>query len=305
MTTVSSIGVMLPRYELTGLPQALDMLAAAGADHVEINPTLLHMIAQGRPRPEVVRLVTSALADRPLGVTIHAPLSLNFMDDTHAALHRAVGVASVEICAALGAQRMVLHPGWVDGRRLRLERDRMMAMEQDGLRDLAETAAKAGVTLCLENMPPTTESLDGTLDNHGLDCRSVAAQIAAVEHPSLAATIDFSHAYIASRYLGLDMKAQLDALAPVTRHMHMHDSFGQVPSLPRPHRGEMLAYGMGDLHLPLGWGDLPWQEALADLPLPQGASMTLEINPLHATLETITDSMARVRTLAAMLAART
>jgi len=305
MTTVSSVGVMLTRYEPVGLPHAFDMLVAAGADHVEINPTLLHMIAHGRPRAEIVRCVTSALAGRSLGVTIHAPLSLNFMDDTHAPLHRAVGVASVEICAALGARRMVVHPGWVEGRRFRLERDRLMAMERDGLRDLAETAARAGVTLCLENMPPTAESPGGTLDNHGLDCRSVAAQIAAVGHPNLAATIDVSHAYIASRYLGLDMKAQLNALAPVTRHLHLHDSFGRVHSLPRPQRGELLAYGMGDLHLPLGWGDLPWQDMLADLPLPEEASMTIEINPLDATQEAITDSVAKARTFAAMIAAET
>lgn len=298
MTRVSSLGATLPRHDPHEISADLDLLASAGADHVEINPTLLTLLLNGRPRANRVRALADAVAARGLGVVIHAPLALNYMDEDHAGLHRAVGVASVEICAALGARRMVVHPAWVDAARLRRDRDRLMAMERDGLRALADTAARAGVTLCLENMPPPDEP---GLDNHGLDCRSVAAQIAAVDHPNLAGTIDVSHAYIASRTFGWDLRAQLEALAPAAPHLHLHESFGRPPSLPRPRPGERLAYGLGDLHLPLGWGDLPWTEALAGLPLPDEVSATLEIAPKLATAETIADSLRRARALAAMM----
>ncbi|KAA5604909.1 sugar phosphate isomerase/epimerase [Roseospira marina] len=301
MTTVSSLGVMLTRYDAAALPGAFDMLEAAGAAHVEINPALLHAIVNGRPHTPVVNQIVAALQGRPLGVVLHAPLSLNLMDDTNAAIQRSVGEASLEIAAALGARRMVVHPGWIETSRLRLERDALMARERDGLRALGDVAASAGVTLCLENMPTNEDYADGSLINHGLDCRSVAAQVAAVDHPNVAATIDVSHAYIASRCQGFTLTDQLCALAPVTRHMHLHDSFGKVPTLPRPRAGETLAYGMGDLHLPLGWGDLPWETALTGLPLPDEVSLTLEITPRYATAETLADSVTRARALAARL----
>ncbi|MQX36884.1 sugar phosphate isomerase/epimerase family protein [Roseospira navarrensis] len=304
MTTVSSLGVMLTRTDGDGLARSLDMLAAAGAEHVEINPTLVHGLLNGRVRPEVVRTLRDDLTARSLGAVVHAPLSLSLMDEEHAGLQRAVGEASVAFAAGLGARRMVIHPGWVEGRRLKLERERLMQMERAGLRHLATVAADSGVTLCLENMPATEESPDGTLDNHGLDCRSVAAQVRAVDHPGLAATIDVSHAYISSAWLGEDLRAQLEALAPVTRHLHWHDSFGRVATLPRPRPGENLAYGLGDLHLPLGWGDLPWEAAMAGLPLPDEVSITLEITPKYATPDTVTDSVARARALIERLGAR-
>ncbi|WP_299440135.1 sugar phosphate isomerase/epimerase [uncultured Rhodospira sp.] len=296
--TISSIGVMLPRYDPREVTESLDLLESLGADHVEINPALAGLIANGRVCDARLQRLADAFVGRTLGVTIHAPLGLNFMDDVHADLHQAVGGASIDICAALGAHCMVVHPGWVDGRRLLVERDRLMAMERDGLRALAARAAETDVILALENMPVIPELLSGALLNHGIDCVSVRDQVRAVDHPNLAATIDFSHACVSSPHLGVDPVEQVRALAPVTRHLHLHDSFGRVPTLPRPGDGEELAYGMGDLHLPLGEGSLPWERLLTGLPLPAGTSLTLEIAPSFATHEAIAASLDRARALA-------
>jgi sugar phosphate isomerase/epimerase len=292
---------MLTRHDPKGMTEALDQLDVIGADHVEINPALAGLIADGRVRPEPLRHLQDLLAGRHLGVTVHAPLSLNLMDEALIDLHRAVGSASLEICAALGARCMVVHPGWIDGRRLLVERDRLMALEREELHALSARAAEVGVTLALENMPVIAELLTGDLLNHGIDCVSVRDQVEAVGHPNLAATIDVSHACISSAHLGADAREQIRALAPVTRHLHLHDSFGRVPTLPRPGQGEELAYGMGDLHLPLGWGALPWEHLLTDLPLPEAVTLTLEIMPRHVTRETLADSLARARSFAALM----
>lgn len=303
MSVVSSIGIMLTRYDPAGVGPTLDMLEEIGADHVEINAAATRAILGGALRRDRLRGLERALAGRRLGVTVHAPLALNFMDDSMAADHAAVGAATVDLCAALGATCLVVHPGWVEGRRLRVERDRLMAMERDGLRALAEQAASVGVVAALENMPTVPEALTGALLSHGLDCASVRAQVEAVDHPNLRATIDVSHAYIASGFLGASFPDQLRVLAPVTRHLHLHDSFGRAPALPRPASGDLLAYGVGDLHLPLGWGSLPWESVLPGLPLPNGVSMTLEILPEFAAPETVRDSLARARSLAARMEA--
>jgi sugar phosphate isomerase/epimerase len=292
---------MLTRYDPDGLARTLDLFEDLGADHVELNATGLGVIVGGALRPERLRAVQAALSGRRLGVTVHAPLALNFSDEANAAQHHAVAVASIDLCAALGARRLVVHPGWIEGRRLQVERERLLGLEREALRALAVRAAAARVLLCLENMPTIPEALSGALLNHGLDCCSVRDQVEAVAHPAVAATIDVSHAFIAAAHLGLDPLAQVRALAPVTRHLHLHDSFGRVPSLPRASSGEDLAYGLGDLHLPLGWGTLPWEAVMRGLPLPADTTLTLEIMPGHASREVLADSLARARALAALV----
>jgi sugar phosphate isomerase/epimerase len=41
-------------------------------------------------------------------------------------------------------------------------------------------------------------------------------------------------------------------------HVHISDNFGKIdPITPASHS---LVYGYGDLHLPIGWGNLPYRE---------------------------------------------
>ena len=41
--------------------------------------------------------------------------------------------------------------------------------------------------------------------------------------------------------------------------------------------GERLAYGHGDLHLPVGWGDIPWDDIVRRCAFPAAASFTIEL----------------------------
>jgi hypothetical protein len=40
---------------------------------------------------------------------------------------------------------------------------------------------------------------------------------------------------------------------------------------------EHVAYGMGDLHLPIGWGSVPYDALLTDLPIRPGSAAVLEL----------------------------
>ena len=65
---------------------------------------------------------------------------------------------------------------------------------------------------------------------------------------------------------------------PVVKHLHIHDSFGRASTLePTGAFGEAVAYGQGDLHMPLGWGDLPWDAVLPQLSFQPGIIAMLEI----------------------------
>jgi sugar phosphate isomerase/epimerase len=92
------------------------------------------------------------------------------------------------------------------------------------------------------------------------------------------ALIDFSHAYIESTYRGLDFREQLRAMAPVAGHLHVHDSFGRPQGFYQPHHPqEATALGLGDLHMPLGWGDIDWEAIFAELTFLPNTVLMMEI----------------------------
>ena len=84
----------------------------------------------------------------------------------------------------------------------------------------------------------------------------LAAQIRAVNHPNIRATIDFSHAAINAGVRGFDLMAELKELAPYAGHLHIHDSFGKPRSFEPYTYGEAVNFGLGDLHMPPGWGNV-------------------------------------------------
>ncbi|GAB6051625.1 sugar phosphate isomerase/epimerase [Magnetospira thiophila] len=302
---IQSIGAMVPHGDPAALDRRLGQLSEFGFDHAELSITACAVIVGGQLNPVRLRHLTDVIARHDIGITLHAPLILNFMDLVHADLHMSVARACIAFCHAVGAPVLVVHPGWVDPCHLSADRSGLLALERDALSRLAEDAAQRGVTLCLENMPVILESLHGELDNHGIETQSIAAQVRAVDHPALRATIDVSHAHIAATHRGHDLRADLSEMAPVTRHLHLHDSFGRPPTLERANYPEVMAYGMGDLHLPLGWGNIDFEQALVGLPLPPGLSMTLEINRLYDDDQTMVDSLTRARHLQERIQATT
>lgn len=89
----------------------------------------------------------------------------------------------------------------------------------------------------------------------------VAQTVKAVGHPNLVEPIDFSHAYIESTHRGLNFREQLRAMPPVARHPHVHDSLERPQGLHGTYLPqEDAALGLGDLHIPLRWGDIEWDD---------------------------------------------
>ncbi len=112
-------------------------------------------------------------------------------------------------------------------------------------------------------------------------CGSPAA-IAEIDHPQVCGTLDFSHAYIMTTFRGMDYLDALRAFAPWANHLHVHDSFGRPTTMPRfVSHAERIAFGMGDLHLPMGWGDIPWETILPQLAIRPGTVMIVELPPHH------------------------
>ena len=80
-------------------------------------------------------------------------------------------------------------------------------------------------------------------------------------------------------FRGTSFTEAVAAFAPVTGHFHLHNSFGRPPGTLSGFYtdSERFAFGVGDLHLPFGWGDIPFETLLPGLPVLPGSVLLVEL----------------------------
>ncbi|WP_029349851.1 sugar phosphate isomerase/epimerase family protein [Bosea sp. 117] len=260
--------------EFDDLGPALDEAEALGVDVVELPVYAWHLIVSGRVLEARLKDLERALKGRPFGYTVHGPLAINLMDvPERLPRHEAVLAASIEITAAIGARNLVMHTGLV-----RIETGDIevaYSRQREALARAGDKAEAAGVTLCVENVFRFGEVRETATP------AKLAGELAAIDHAAVRATIDFSHAFIRCTDARLDPIAELAALAPFARHLHLHDSYGRPSDLWTFDPAEAVAFGEGDLHLPLGWGGIDWEAVTAACPLPPDTTAIMELNPRH------------------------
>jgi sugar phosphate isomerase/epimerase len=245
------------RPDLADLPETLDEVDDLGLGHVELPAYAYDLVIGGKLRKERLRTLEAACRGRPYGFTVHGPLATNFMGPpAHLPIFLDVTEAFIEICARLDAPHLVVHAGMLRAGELGGAED-AAARQREWLARAGDIAARHRVTLCVENLfdfkPYVATPSAGRL----------AGELALIGHEAVRATFDFSHGFIHATQNGLDFLAEAEALAPFAVHLHLHDSFG-LPDLPWVYApAEANAFGMGDLHLPVGWGGVPWA-ALAE-----------------------------------------
>ena len=261
--------------ELESLESDLRRLGELGVDTVELGLTSIDLIAGGRLIKERVERLVALTRRFPFRYTVHGLVSSNFMDPATAGYQLEAAKALVEICDRIGAGIIVQHGGHLRAEQLfeRAEADRR---ERDALFELAEFARPYGVRIALENIFSTAPG------QYRQTPAEIAETVRAVDHSNLVALIDFSHAYIESTYRGLNFRDQIRAMAPVAGHLHVHDSFGRPQAFYQAfYPQEATALGIGDLHMPLGWGDIDWEEIFRELTFLPETVLMMEIGPRY------------------------
>lgn len=269
----------------------IDELEGLGLDMIELPLCELDLLVGCRMVGERVARLKAAMAGRGFRWSGHGAIGLNFLDDeARLPMHRATARAYVELAAEIGAGRLVIHSGQ-HGRLDEAEITRRYARQREELLALADFAASHGVLVCVENVfghegGPGT-ALPGEL----------ARELAAIPHPALTGTLDFSHGYIHSTARGADFVTGALAMMPLSRHLHIHDSFGIPKTIWTYNPAEDVAMGMGDLHLPPGWGNLPFDRLMAEGTLPADAVFMIELHPRcwDVLSETVTSTRNLIR----------
>jgi Sugar phosphate isomerases/epimerases len=278
--------------ELQSFEADLRALADIGVDTVELGLTTLDLIAGGRIIKERAERLVALTRQFDFRYTVHGLVSSNFMDPVTCRYQIDAAKALIELCDRVDARILVQHGGCLRAEQI-FDREAADGREREALLELAEFAKPYGVRIALENIFTTEPG------QYRQTPAEVAETVKAVNHPNVVALIDFSHAYIESTYRGLNFREQIAAMAPVAGHLHLHDSFGRPQGFYRGfHPQENTAMGIGDLHMPLGWGDIDWEDIFGELQFLPGTVAMMEIGARYRAEQP--ESLERARRLMAI-----
>lgn len=260
-------------WDLAPLGTRLDEIAQYGVDTVEIPGFTLDLIGRGRVLNDRVKELRTLVADRPYGYTFHGPIGINFMDDPFRLdLHFDVLKASIEIAAELKAEHHILHTGIVFDDAQMPAIEEAFSRQREFLTKAGDFAEDHGVILTVENV-----FTDQRNEFTALPSR-LSEEIFAIDHPHVWACFDFSHGYINATLRGADWDQEYPTLTRCSRHLHIHDSYGQPNDITLYSRAENLAFGLGDLHLPLGLGDINFDAIMDTCVFPRGVIFNFELD---------------------------
>ena len=265
---------------LAALDTCLSGIVDAGFSHAELAcPDWGIWLGGAINVPQLRRLVK--LTDRfrgQLRYTVHGPIAFHLMSqddwDGRARLLR----AGLEATRELGAEVMVYESGWIQewpagGSTNMLD---FMARERELLREVGEGCLVWKGKIAIETMAGAEYMRSYTDWPHQL-----VDQITLTNHPAVGVCIDTGHSNIGASRGGFDFLGGIRQLAPHVFTFHLHDNFGTWAS---PHLGlnhkspESWALGLGDLHLPLGWGTIPFGKMLREIIFPHSPILMAEIN---------------------------
>lgn len=255
---------------------ALQVAKDTGCSHAEITAVGLDAIAGGQLVPERVDQVVEIFQESGLKCTLHGIQRVNLLDREETKAHEAAARASLDLAGALGASSVVLHAGYDLGPEPKTPSEQQRA----ALQRLGQHAADLGLQIAVESLPPMAMALGtGQEDRRGSDPAVLRTEIEAVGLPSVCGMLDVSHVAQAMTACQGDLAAAVRGFAPIAGHVHLHDSF-QIPGTAgyRASESERIVFGHGDLHMPLGWGDIDWDALVPDLALVRpGTVLVLEI----------------------------
>lgn len=264
-----SIDVKDPNFRDIG--GQIDEARHLGANFVELPLHKLDIVVGGRILKDRLADLKERITNHGVAYTLHGHLGINLMEDAHLIdLHKDVLKANLDIAQALGAVHLVIHSGFCRPQQassVEYAYDR----QRDILAALGPEAEAADVVVCVENI------FTYDFQRHTALPSRLAAELRLIDHPFIQATFDFSHGYQHCSQVGADFVTEAKALTPFSKHLHLHDSFGRPKDFWTYSVTEDLAFGAGDLHLPMGWGSIPWDRIAAECAFPDGVVGDIEL----------------------------
>jgi len=280
---VRAIGINIDTKRLSGseekLKEELEKFERVGFDCVEIPPAGLDVIFNGEIVPERLNCIAQVLERSNLKFTVHGPDPVDLSSDRKEDLQ--ILSATIDFASTIGAQTVVYHCGWCD------ESEEKRSREVENLKRLCDKIEKTNVCLVVEN---TKQTVEQTLQI-----------VTSVNHPKVKLLIDVGHLFLRLRGNEEEFLKQLSLGLSDAFELHVHDNFGKPEddaerSLSRELHFAYL-YGVGDLHLPLGLGKIPFERAFDLVNEKFDGIVVLEINDLNRFERDIPEALEKLKIL--------
>lgn len=187
--------------------------------------------------------------------------------------------------------------------------DRLKKIEINTLQELASFAKDLGVTIVIENTSPELEEeslwelskrfsnsrmfpssvltpqtpkpiflREISKYNYGTKIEDLVEQVKKIDRENVGITLDFGHAYLASKYYRFKFLDSIKLALPYIKHVHIHDCFGKPKQSYEEQDINLIQFGIGDLHMPVGWGEIPYDKIFRLLKNYNGV-LSLELKP--------------------------
>jgi sugar phosphate isomerase/epimerase len=272
------MGVSLPPNDTMGnlekLKNKLILIEGLGLEAVELSIHGMDVIRNGVIDPQRLEAYRSLLNGFNLHYTTHAPYSINLFRKGDTRIEKATLTASLEVSGAIGADTMVYHVGRYIGEEeflyphtwLEYTKENKQALlieEQSFMRQLGQLGQQLNVRIAMENMRPY---LDCPYYCYAVIPSSLVEQVEAINHPSIGITLDIGHLYLSHKMYGLDLLKELRRMIPHIIHLHVHDNYGKACYSSEKNQYELTPIGRGDMHLPMGDGEIPMGDIFKELP---------------------------------------
>jgi len=253
---------------LPKLKAGLDVLRDHGFAAVELPVHGLDAIKNGRLDYAQVMHMRELLRDYEFRYSVHSPDPVNLMDQNELDLHVAVLKASIEFALLINATVLVYHPGrYVSEESFMLykkhdlpsdQKIKMLDREALQLQRIADEYPE--ITICMENSRPYLF--------HSPYCYAerlgpLADQVECINRENIKINLDFGHVYLSSKFYGFNAVTAVEGVRRHIGHTHIHDNFGKVIYHHEKQQTRLVPFGRGDCHMPVGWGEIPFEDILS------------------------------------------
>ena len=243
-----------PGITIESLSRELAAAKAWGFDGVELSFDAFPFIISGRINKPYVVLLQNILKDFDFTYSAHIGTGMDLRSKDSLPLHINVLESSIDICAELGLNPLVLHYENNSGDK-DIEDQFIKCHAQS-----AEYALKRSVSLGLENIE---------IEHY----KPVLEAIREINHPNLTMVLDTGHLYLSAKYFKFSFEDAIIDCAPYVSHCHLSDNtgifeqmrldnFDLYRTLPMAYR---IAYGRGDIHMPPLYCDVPFPFVINEL----------------------------------------
>tara|TARA_Y100001970_G_scaffold293477_1_gene440513 strand:- start:2083 stop:2967 length:885 start_codon:yes stop_codon:yes gene_type:complete len=262
-----------PNGNISALNDQIILCKEANVDSLEIPLYETDVICGKKINAPELQILKDTLLNKDLFYTVHGELSVNLLDYENFDDHKEILKRDIEVSSEIKATHLVTHFGQTTNEIFENNQiySSHLKRQQDCYLEMGEYAKQLNVTLAIENLFPFELNYYAPLPSE------IAKQLNAINHPNIKCCMDISHAYINCSYRNAHLINELKEMGPLSEHLHMHDSFGKIQRFWTYIEAENTSYGQGDLHLPLGWGDIPFDKIFDEVKFPKEVNLNFEL----------------------------